>query len=203
MHVSGMSWIGWLHTVACIAALGLGGWNLIARKGSPGHRFRGTAYAATMVVAMALSFGVYHFDIPLRGGRMGPGIFGFFHWLSVAALLLTVLGYYASTHQQRGFWAYTHPIAMTLTYYLLVGGPINELFARLNVLRPFAFTIVNGQRVFTTTPAIQDTGVATELATLLVLLLFVVKVWRYRRLQHASAHAVAAIGASESTAPRP
>lgn len=96
MHVSGISWIGWIHTVACIAALALGGWNLVALKGSAGHKFRGTAYAATMVVAMALSFGIYHFDVPLRGGRVGPGVFGFFHWLSVAALLLTTLGYYAS-----------------------------------------------------------------------------------------------------------
>jgi uncharacterized membrane protein len=186
VHVSGMSWIGWLHTIACIVALGLGGWNLVALKGSPGHKFRGTAYAATMVVAMALSFGIYHFDISLRSGRIGPRVFGFFHWLSVAALALTVLGYYASTRQQRAFWAYTHPIAMTLTYYLLVGGLINELFARLDVLRPFAFAIVNGQRVFTTTPAIQDTRVATELATLIVLLLFVVKVWRYRRHQRSA-----------------
>lgn len=183
MHISGISWIGWIHTIACIAALGLGGWNLVALKGSPGHKFRGTAYAATIVVAMALSFGIYHFDIPLRGGRIGPGVFGFFHWLAVAAIVLTVLGYYASMRQQHGFWAYTHPIAMMLTYYLLVGGLINELFARLNVLRPFAFTVVNGQRVFTITPVIQTTRLATELATLVVLLLFVVKVWRYRRHQ--------------------
>lgn len=194
MHVSDISGIGWIHALACIAALGLGGWNLVAIKGSPSHRFRGTAYAASMIVAMALSFGIYRFDIPFRGGRIGPGVFRFFHWLSVAALLLTVLGYYASTRQQRGFWAYTHPIAMTLSYYLLVGGLINELFARLKLLRPFAFTIVNGQRVFTTTPVIQHTREATELATLFVLLLFVVKVWRYRRQRDSARplHALAA-----------
>ena len=202
MHISDVSLIGWFHTIACIAALVFGGWNIVAVKGTASHRLRGTGYAVTMVVAMGLSFGIYRFDIPLvRGAKSAAGVFGFFHWLSVAAIVLTVLGYYAASRQQRGFWAYTHPIAMTVSYYLLVGGLINELFARLSILRPFAFTVINGQRVFGTTRAIQMTHLANELAAFLLLILFTAKVWRYRRHKRTATQALNAIGANESPAP--
>jgi uncharacterized membrane protein len=185
MHISDISLIGWIHTVACTAALVLGGWNIVAVKGSPAHKLRGTWYAATMLVAMLLSFGIYRFDIPVGpGGVSNAGVFGLFHWLSVATIFLVMLGYLAASRQQRGFWAYTHPIAMTLSYYLLVGGLTNELFARLDILRPYAYTVINGKRVFGTAGGIRLTVWATELATLFLLILFVVKVWRYRRHQH-------------------
>src|SRR5215469_144456 len=116
MHIADISIIGWIHTVGCIAAL----------------------------VAMSLSLLIYRFDIPLvRGARPGPHVFGLFHWFTVFALFFVLLGYFASSRQGRGLWAYTHPVAMTLSYYLLIGDLINELFARVNVLRPYAVDIIN------------------------------------------------------------
>lgn len=182
MHMSEVSLIGWVHTIACIAALILGAWNVMAAKGTPTHKRCGTGYAASMVIAMTCSFAVYRFDLPVAprlNSTMGG--FGIFHWLSVAALVLTVIGYFGASRQQRGFWAYAHPVAMILSYYLLIGGLINELFVRVNALRPFAFVRVNGRMIFGSTPAVEISHHVNELATLCLLILFAVKVRRYRR----------------------
>ncbi|HKF51641.1 MAG TPA: hypothetical protein VKB26_04975 [Candidatus Acidoferrales bacterium] len=181
MHLAGISIIGWIHTIGCIAALIFGAMNLVAAKGTPHHKFRGLGYTVSMVVAMGLSLFLYHFDIPVvRGARPGPGLFGLFHWFTVFALFFVLLGYYASSRQGRGLWAYTHPVAMTLSYYLLIGDLINELFARVNVLRPYAVDIINGKPVFPS-HIVGITQNADGLAFLIILILFCVKVWRYRR----------------------
>jgi uncharacterized membrane protein len=181
MHIADISLIGWIHTIGCIAALFFGAANLVAAKGTPHHEFRGLAYATSMVVAMGLSLLIYRFDIPLvRGTRPGHGVFGLFHWFTVFALLFVLLGYFAASRQSRGFWAYAHPVCMTLSYYLLIGGLINELFARVNVLRPHSFDIVNGKPVFPS-HIVNMTLFANELAFLIILILFCVKVRRYRR----------------------
>ncbi|MGH9687922.1 MAG: hypothetical protein ACRD5K_12610 [Candidatus Acidiferrales bacterium] len=181
MRVAGISLIGWLHTIACITALVLGAMNLVAATGTTPHKRRGTGYTAAMVVAMVLSLFIFRFDIPLAGGKTaGPGVFGLFHWLAIAALFFTLVGYYAASRQSRGLWAYTHPISMTLSYSLLVGGLMNELFARVDVLRPLAFITVHGKLVFGSRD-VQMTQFAVDVATLIVVILFCVKVKRYRR----------------------
>ncbi|MGH9715956.1 MAG: hypothetical protein ACRD4R_04405 [Candidatus Acidiferrales bacterium] len=134
-----------------------------------------------MVVAMVLSLFIFRFDIPLVSGKAEvPGVFGLFHWLAIAALFFTLLGYFAASRQSRGLWAYTHPISMTLSYSLLVGGLINELFARLDVLRPLAFVTVHGRAVFGSR-GVQMTQFAADVVTLIVVILFCMKVRRYRR----------------------
>lgn len=181
MQLAGISFIGWIHTLACLAALLLGAANLLAAKGTPGHRRRGDAYVIAMVVAMVLSFAIYRFDIPLhRGAAPGPGVFGLFHWFSVSALVFTLVGWYAARRQARAWAAYVHPIAMILSYYVLVGGLINELFARVNWLRPYAVRLVHGQPVFPSR-TVQLTQFAAEIAALVLIALYAVKVWRLRR----------------------
>lgn len=180
MHIADISIIGWIHTMGCVAALAFGAMNLVAGKGTPGHKFRCLGYTISMVVAMGLSLLIYRFDIPLvRGARPGPHVFGLFHWFTVFALFFTLLGYYAASRQGHGFWAYTHPVAMTLSYYLLIGGLINEMFARVNILRPHAVDFINGKPVFPS-HIVNMTHIANELAFLIILILFCVKVWRYR-----------------------
>lgn len=191
MRIADISVIGWIHTIGCISALLFGAWNLLAAKGTPRHKLRGLGYTISMVVAMGLSLLIYRFDIPLvRGARPGPGVFGLFHWFTVFALFFTLLGYFGSSRQGRGFWAYAHPVAMTLSYYLLIGGLINELFARVNFLRPYSFDLINGRPVFPSR-IVNMTHFANELAFLIILVLFCVKVWRYRR------------GSARASAPQP
>jgi uncharacterized membrane protein len=186
MQLADISIIGWIHTFACIAALIFGAWNLVAAKGTPPHKRRGTLYVISMVVAMGLSFLIYRFDIPLvRGEIPGPHVFGLFHVFSVAALFFVLLGYFAAFRQSRAFWAYAHPVPMTLSYYILIGGLINELFARVDLLRPFAFTKIHGRVVFGS-PAVGLTQFSADIATVILLILFCIKVWRYRRASRAS-----------------
>lgn len=181
MRIADISIIGWIHTLGCVAAMAFGAMNLLASKGTPRHRFRGLGYTLSMVVAMGLSLLIYRFDIPLvRGARPGPGVFGLFHWFTVFALFFTLLGYWAASRQGRGLWAYTHPVAMTLSYYLLIGGLINEMFARVSALRPYAVDIINGKPVFPS-HTLRMTHMANELAFLIIVVLFSVKVWLYRR----------------------
>ncbi|HET7585182.1 MAG TPA: DUF2306 domain-containing protein [Gemmatimonadaceae bacterium] len=181
MRLAGISVVGWMHTLACTLALFLGAVNIVAVKGSASHKRRGWAYVVSMVVANALTLFIYHFDLPLTATQHpGPGIFGFFHALAVAALLLTLAGAYASTRQERALWAYAHPTFMILSYYVLLGGLVNELFARVEALRPYAVTVVDGRQTFGS-PVLGMTQSAVMLATFLMLVLFAVKVWRYRR----------------------
>lgn len=189
MHIADISVLGWIHTIACVAALVFGAANLVAAKGTPPHKRRGAAYVASMVVSMGLSFAIYRFDIPLRRSQQpGPDVFGLFHSLAVAALVFALVGFYAASRQSRGVWAYAHPIAMTLSYYFLLNGLISELFSRINILRPFEFTIVDGKSVFGS-HVLRMTQLTVELATLLLLILFSVKVWRYRGGSRASSNA--------------
>lgn len=180
MHISDIFLIGWFHSATCTIALGLGSWNIFAVKGTMPHRWRGLGYTAFMIAANVSALAIYRFDISPAAGKPVAGGFGVFHWLAVAALAFTLIGYYASSRQARGLWAYAHPIFMTLSYYLLAGGLINELFARLDILRPLAVTIVNGKRVFGS-PVLGMTQFAAMLAALLLSILFSVKVWLYRR----------------------
>jgi hypothetical protein len=182
MRVAGISIIGWIHTVACIAALGFGAMNLVAAKGTSRHALRGAGYAASMIVAMALSLFMYRFDFPLaRGSQPEAGIFGLAHWFTVFALSFTLLGWYAASHKSRAFGAYAHPVAMTLSYYLLIGGLINELFVRVNILRPYAFDVINGKPVFPS-HTVRMTHIFNDFTFVTILILFCVRVWRYRKL---------------------
>lgn len=184
MHISDISLIGWIHTAACIAALVFGGWNIVAVKGSPSHKFRGRGYVATMVVAMVLSFGIYRRDFSFfRGANSTVGIFGFLHWLSVAALLLTVLGYCAASRQQRGFWAYTHPVAMTISYYLLVGGPYQRAVRPDERSSPLCVHYRQRPARLRHDPRCADDALHKRTRRTCSPDFFVVKVWRYRRLQ--------------------
>jgi uncharacterized membrane protein len=187
MRIGDISVIGWLHTIACVAALVLGAMNLMAAKGNVAHKQRGSAYTAAMLLAMGLSLFVYRFDVPLvRGEQQGHGVFGLFHWLAIATIFLVVVGYYAAVRQSKGFWAYTHPVAMTLSYSLLIGGLINELFARVEVLRPLAYVTIHGRLVFGSRD-VQMTQFAADVATTIFLVWFCVKVRRYREVHRAQA----------------
>jgi hypothetical protein len=69
---------------------------------------------------------------------------------------------------------------MTLGYYVLVGGLINEMFARIDVLRAMAYTVTSAGTRFGS-PIVGMTQSAAMLATLLLIILFVVRVGLRRR----------------------
>jgi uncharacterized membrane protein len=177
MLLTGISLIGWLHLIACLVAIPTGAIALAWRKGSPLHRRMGRWYVLTMLVASLTALCLYRFDF-LPGHRPAAGVFGVFHWETVATLLLLGLGYYSASRQRRAFWAYAHPIAMISTYSLLIGGLINEMFARITPLR--ALVILHGQFNFAS-PILGLTQSMASLLFLLAMIWFVGKVLLQRR----------------------
>lgn len=180
MHIDNIGLLGWLHTLACVSALIFGAWNIVVFDRGANHRLRGLVYSWSMVVANVLVFTIYKFDINFASNTAGANTFGFFHWLAVSALAFTALGWFAAYRQRHGVWAYVHPIAMVLGYYVLVGGLINELFARVEVLRAMAYTVTESGRRFGS-PVVGMTQSAAMLATFLLIVLFAVRVGLRRR----------------------
>ena len=182
MHVGDIIAIGWIHVVACLVALAAGAWNLALPKGTALHKRVGYAYLTSMLVLNVSAFWIYKFDIDrFRPFHAGPNVFGLFHWFAVAALVFIAIGWYAARHQNRAFWAYTHPAMMLLSYYDLVGGGINEIFARIDPLRALvarsAATV--GARV--QSPVIGMTQTAWMALILVLIVYFLAKVALYRR----------------------
>lgn len=188
MHVADLSLIGWLHSIACVAALLAGAWNLALPKGTALHRRVGMVYVWAMIALNLSVFFLYKFDIAFAPFRTGPHIFGLFHWFAVAALGLILAAWFAAPRQSRGFWAYVHPAAMILSYYLLIAGGINEVFLRIDVLRDLAFASARAahlpRALIGQAPVIVMTQNALIAATLLLLIYFAARVAHYRRSLH-------------------
>lgn len=181
MHVSDISALGALHAIACLVALATGAWNLALAKGTPLHKRVGRTYIVSMLVLNISVFWLYKFDIAsFVPFRAGPGVFGLFHWFAVAALVFIAVGWYAARHQERAFWAYTHPTMMLLSYYDLVGGGINEAYTRLDPLRALLTASAKGGPPMRS-PIIGLTHTAWMAAILVLIIYFAARVALWRR----------------------
>ena len=64
------------------------------------------------------------------------GIFFSAHWFAVAALITTTVGFTAVHFRiPRGGWVHLHLTCMLASFYILIGGAVNEIFLRVNFLR--------------------------------------------------------------------
>ncbi|GEM_PF-978115 len=139
MLISNISLIGWLHTIACLIALSAGAYLLAARKGTRRHRRLGWWYAGAMLMLNLSVFFIYRFDVVPGTGQAGPGHFGLFHWFAVIALASVALALFAASRQRgSATWGHVHAQAMLGSYYGLIGGLVNEMFARILPLRTLA-----------------------------------------------------------------
>lgn len=111
--------VGWIHTIACLAAIVAFVPVMVARKGSHTHRKSGRVYAVSYLVVCVTSLGLY-----------GQQRFWFPHWLALGGLVVLAAGYLAVRFKPRG-WRYAHLTAMLLSAYNLVGGGVNEVFLRV------------------------------------------------------------------------
>src|SRR5579862_9592395 len=158
MRISDITLIGWLHTITILVALIAGAINLVSDKGTAQHKLVGQTYFWSMIASNLSAFAIYRFDIArYEPFTAGPHVFGVFHWLAVSSLILVILGRYAASRQERAVWAYLHPVAMILSYYLIIGGLINEAFVRLDVPRAIAIKSAGGVTLRVDAPIIQMT----------------------------------------------
>ena len=61
MRLEDVGLLGWLHTLACIAALVAGGWNSVIFDRGRWHQLRGDIYVWSTIVANVLVFVIYDF----------------------------------------------------------------------------------------------------------------------------------------------
>jgi uncharacterized membrane protein len=139
-----MSLLGWLHSLACVVALATGLFNILTPKGTALHRRVGDAFSITLVIVCVSSLGIY------RQHR-----FWFPHWDALATLaLLAVAWSTAHFKWPRRGWIYLHLTTMLLSYYMLIGGGVNEMFLRVDVLRRLVGSDFFGSRIIGETQAL-------------------------------------------------
>ena len=119
-----LSPIGWLHTLASLVALGAGAVVLVRPKGTATHRLRGKIYALALVATCLTSFAIYR-----------QGKFWFPHWFGVAALIVVAAGVAFAHYKRPRGWMHLHLTCMVASYYMLIGGGVNEVFVRVDALR--------------------------------------------------------------------
>ena len=128
--------IGWVHFIASLIALAAGAVVLVRPKGTPVHRLRGRVYVVALVVTSVTALFIYR-----------SGVFFFPHWFGVASLTVVALGFaFAHFRWTRG-WMHLHLTCMTASYYMLIGGGVNEIFLRVDVLRRLAPVLSNSRLV--------------------------------------------------------
>jgi uncharacterized membrane protein len=183
MPVSEMTALGWFHTAACVVALVAGAMQLFREKGTATHSLRGQAYFWSMVLAFGSTLFLYGVDVVIRPGQkplIGP-YFGVFHWLAMFTLLLVVLGYLSARRQGKAFFAYGHPVFMILSYWLLLGGGINEAFVRIAWLHELALAVSPGAKTLPEYQLVQWFQFANHGFALAALVAAIASVRRLRR----------------------
>lgn len=117
--------LGWVHGLACLLALASGAYAFATRKGSPRHVLMGRVYLVSMLVLNLSALGIYRL-----------GIFFFPHWLAIITLVLIFAGWgSARLIRRHGAFRYIHLSSMVGSYYLLIGGGVNEVYLRIDAAR--------------------------------------------------------------------
>jgi uncharacterized membrane protein len=140
-----------VHLLASLAALAVGILVVLRPKGTPVHKRRGRVYALTLLVTSLTALGIYR-----------RGIFFFPHWLAIAALIVTTAGVLAAHFKMpQKAWLHLHLTCLLTSLYILVGGGVNEMFLRVDVLRRLAPTL--------NSPAVGLTHLAVDVCFLMLI----------------------------------
>jgi uncharacterized membrane protein len=117
--------LGWVHFIASLAAVAVGALVLMRPKGTPIHKLRGRIYVVAILATSITALGIYR-----------RGDFFFAHWFGVAALIAISGGIAAAYFKiPRTGWMHLHLTCMLVSFYILIGGGVNEVFLRVNFVR--------------------------------------------------------------------
>jgi dienelactone hydrolase/uncharacterized membrane protein len=173
-----LSLLGWTHMFACLCALAAGAVVLGGPKGTSQHRFVGRIYLISMLATNLTALGIYR-----------RGVFYFPHWFAVAALAAIAIGFICVRFRRpRAYWLNAHLTCMVASYYMLIGGSVNEIFLRIGVLRAIAPDVLNS-------PLVGMTHLAAIAAFAILLGYFNVRYRRSRAPMHLVLFAVIATAA--------
>lgn len=184
MNASDISLLGWMHTFLCALALICGALQLTGSKGTSAHALRGNVYFLSMAIANLMALFIFHGDLLIRSSQprmiVGRG-FGAAHWLAVITLAVLLLGRLAASRQRVAFFAYAHPICMIVTYWMLVGGAINEAFVRVGWLQRVARAISPAARGLPDYKLVYIVHFTNDAFILAAIVIAVVQVRQFRR----------------------
>ena len=171
--------LGWVHLVASLVALAAGILVLLRPKGTPVHKRRGRIYVLTLLVTSVTALGIYR-----------RSVFFFPHWLAIAALIVMTVGVLAAHFQiPQKAWLHLHLTCLLTSLYILVGGGVNEVFLRVDVLHRLAPTL--------NSPAVGLTHLMVLMFFLTLIGYFnAIALRRSRKRRRAPSNASAASGAS-------
>jgi dienelactone hydrolase/uncharacterized membrane protein len=162
-----LSWLGWVHTIACLCALSAGGVVLLGPKGTLRHRSFGRIYLISMLATNLTALGIYR-----------RGMFYFPHWFAVAALIAITIGFICiRLRRPRPYWLNVHLTCMVASYYMLIGGVVNEVYLRVGVLHAMAPDVLHS-------PLVGMTHLAVMAAFAILLIYFNIRYGRSRALMH-------------------
>lgn len=113
------------HITAASLSLILGAFALINTKGTHKHIKKGLWYFYAMLINNISSL----FILKAFGNWFFP------HYLAITCLVVLIPGVIAIKLRHK-HWLKVHIISMVLSYYLLIGGAINELFLHVSQWRP-------------------------------------------------------------------
>jgi uncharacterized membrane protein len=119
--------ISWSHILTASASMVLGFLLLVRTKGNSIHMKYGKYYYYCMLINNITALFIYN----------ATGKWFFPHSLAVATLILIIPSYYILRIRTSGFPLLFHIIGMVLSYYMLIGGAVNEAFLHTPALRHF------------------------------------------------------------------
>ena len=114
------------HVGAAFLSIIVGTIIVAMSKGSKRHRALGVWYCWLMIVNNATSL----FIVKAFGKWFFP------HYLALIGLAVLIPGYGVTRLKRWRHWLKVHIICMMFSYYLLVGGAVNEFFLHVPGLRP-------------------------------------------------------------------
>jgi uncharacterized membrane protein len=128
--------LGWIHTVAALAALTAGAAVLLTRKGTRRHRQLGWTYVVSMLALNVTALLIYRLF-----GRFGPFHVGaVFSFVTVVAGTAAALGARRARARRdtatRARALELHYQLMTWSYVGLLAAAVSELATRVPALRP-------------------------------------------------------------------
>ena len=150
--------IGWIHFLFSAFCMALGLQILSTRKGTSIHSTRGRVYIFSMIVVNVTALFIYRLDM-----------FFFPHWLAIVTLIVTLAGYWLAAKKPIKRWKGGHITCMVLSYYMLVGGAINEAFLRIEYFKNMVES--SGQQIL---------GIWHSAAMLFFIVLLIVFLTRHR-----------------------
>lgn len=127
-----MTPLGWIHTAAAVASLGLGAAVLLRGKGTRRHRRLGWTYVVAMLLLNATALAIYRLT----------GSFGPFHIAAVLSLASVTVGVIPAVRRTPAVtWVEHHYWWMTYSYLGLIAAAVAEVTTRLPGIN-FWWTVV-------------------------------------------------------------